>query len=130
MSEESRYGLSQDRLPVLWTASVGCAWSGTMRGLLTAHLANGETRVAAECCTPQDAADMAVRLNLAGIGPDKIRNITARRELMELRSLADMLPGRDNKENWKKKLNWLLEQFLDETDGLDKDGDESVIVHT
>ena len=117
--------------PVLYSASVGCAWSGTMRGLLHVERANGSVGVVAECVTPDAAAELARKLNLANLGSAaRMRNVSARRELMELKDLAEMLPGRDNKNNWVKKLDWLLEQFLDEPAELAEEREAAVMVHS
>lgn len=115
MNSEDAFDLQQDRRVKLWSASAGSLFSGTLRGVLTAHLANGETHARAECTTPAVACEMAKDLNLAlecGTA-DKIRNVRARMEIEELRSLAELLPGRDNKNNWMKKLDWLKEQFAE-----------------
>lgn len=131
MSEVPRLEPLSSFRTTLYSASVGCAWSGTMRGLLSAQAANGSSRVLAECSTPDCAADLAQKLNLASLGSaERVRNVTARRELGELRNLAELLPGRDNKNNWMKKLDWLMEQFLDEPDGLAVEREAAVLVHS
>ena len=113
MSDEERFDLQQDRSVKVWTASVGSAFSGELRGLLTAHMANGESRLSAECVSVQEACKLAQLLNRAYSTPEQIRNAEARREIEELKALAEMLPGRDNKNNWIKKLDWIKGQFAD-----------------
>lgn len=112
-SEESRFDLAQNRSPVMYWASNGSAWSGTIRGLLHAKLANGETTLLAECSSPQVAMDLAKALNelLEAPKPELRQNAKARQELFELAKLAELLPGRDNKNNWARKMEWLMGLF-------------------
>ena len=117
--------------PVLYSASVGCAWSGTMRGLLSVERVNGTVGVVAECVTPDCAAELAKKLNLANLGSAaQIRNAAARREINELLPLARMLPGKDNQNNWERKLTWLLAQFLDEPAGLASEREAAALIHS
>ena len=94
----------------LYSASVGSAWSGEIRGLL--HC-NG--RVVAECITPQHALDLSVKLNRTQRTPEQIRNAEARREINDLLPLAKMLDGRDNQNNWTRKLEKLMACFVGES---------------
>ena len=106
---------------ILYTGTVGSAWSGTMRGLLTVHYSDGTQHVIAECCNPDVAADLAKKLNKAtGIEADELVKTFVklnefgdeiRRELHELLGIVDVIPGRDNKNNWKKKIEWILGKF-------------------
>lgn len=121
MNSENAFDLQQDRSVKLWSACPGSAFSGELRGLLTAHLANGESRLSAECVSAQEACKLAQLLNRAHHTPEQIRNAEARRECEELKALAEMLPGRDNKNNWVKKLDWIKMQFQDD----DAPGDPS-----
>ena len=117
MNAEHTFDLKQDRSVTAYTGTAGSAWSGTMRGLLTAHLANGEARLCAEAVSAQEALELARLLNL-GLEcgtPELRRDAKARQEIHELLELAEMLPGRDNQNNWKKKLEWLKAQFEPET---------------
>ena len=113
MSSEDAFDLHQDRRVKLWSASIGTLFSGTLRGILTANLANGQIHHRAECTTPAVACELAKDLNLLlELGTaEKIRNAKARREIQELLDLAEMLPGRDNKNNWARKLRWIQDQF-------------------
>ena len=98
-------------MDVTFSASVGSAWSGEIRGLL--HC-NG--RVVAECITPQHALDLSVKLNRTQRTPEQIRNAEARREINDLLPLAKMLDGRDNQNNWTRKLEKLMACFVDEAE--------------
>ena len=113
MNAEHTFDLKQNRSVTAYTGTAGSAWSGTMRGLLTAHLANGEARLCAEAVSAQEALELARLLNL-GLEcgtPELRRDAKARQEIHELLELAETLPGRDNQNNWKKKLEWLKAQF-------------------
>ena len=113
MNAERAFDLQQNRSVTAYTGTAGSAWSGTMRGLLTAHLANGEARLCAEAVSAQEALELARLLNLVleCKTPELRRDAKARQEIHELLELAELLPGRDNQNNWKKKLEWLKAQF-------------------
>ena len=121
MTTENQNSVLPRKSIILYTGTVGSAWSGTMRGLLTTHYNDGTQQVIAECCNPDVAADLAKKLNKAtGIEADELVQTFVklnefgdeiRRELHELLGIVDVIPGRDNKNNWKKKIEWILGKF-------------------
>ena len=94
----------------IYSASVGSAWSGEIRGLL--HV---DGRVIAECVSTQEALDLSAALNRTHQTPEQIRNSEARWEINDLLPLAKMLDGRDNQNNWTRKLEQLMACFVGES---------------
>ena len=97
-------------MKVTYHASVGSAWSGEIRGLLHA-----DGRVVAECVSSQEAMNLSAALNRTQQTPEQIRNSEARREINDLIPLAKMLDGRDNQNNWTRKLEKLMACFVGES---------------
>ena len=77
------------------------------------------SRVVAECCNADQAMVLAKELNSIQDrrAPELLRDDKMREILWEMRPLADMLDGRDNQNNWRGKVDFLLSRLEGGTAG-------------